>query len=174
MGNRLTFFTHDVLRAYSKSETTSQRPIYVRPPMTLKLPLDKLVRVDRPLYRVFKTVLRLFRTYQNHYEMKLSVLPSIHDLCFLSKNRSMTLNQAKSSHMRGFTCLYFDNAASAGIGIFINQESKMASIFDSKLIMASKDGNNLPFNGAKLCLNEKTYSLLQPDKLKKLQQISET
>lgn len=65
MDSALVFFTHDVSQAYVQSETSTQRPTYVRPPETLKLPYNKLLSVDRSLYGIFEADLHSYQTYHN-------------------------------------------------------------------------------------------------------------
>lgn len=49
MDNSLFFFTRDISQAYLQSETSVQRPIFVRRPSPVTLPEGGILQVDRPL-----------------------------------------------------------------------------------------------------------------------------
>lgn len=81
----LKLFIQDVSQPYVQAETTTQRPIFVRPLFVVDLPENKLFWVDRPLYGLPKSWLHWFHTHHNHHQRRLALRAAIHDACFFLK-----------------------------------------------------------------------------------------
>lgn len=152
MDASLRFFTGDVSQAYVQSETTTRHPIFVRPPVALKLPARSLLRLERPLYGLPEAELHWYRTYHEHQIEKLSLKSATHDPCFLYTMDGMSQNKKSCANSRGFTRLQTDDTASAGNDCFMTQESVMAKRLDCKPTSVLKDGSSIKLNGANIGL----------------------
>lgn len=169
----LTFFTRDVSQAYVQAETSTQRAIFVRPPSTLNLPSDTVLRVNRPLYGIPEAGLHWFQTYHKHHRERLCLTPSIHDPCFLYTNFGMSSDNKRQPKISGFTCLQTDDTASAGNNAFMVNESKMSKRFDCKPAQTLSEGGTITFNGADIGLVNGIYYMSQNEHINRLANINE-
>lgn len=106
MDPELQLITHDVSQAYVQSDTHTQRPIFVRPPVALNFHTDTLLRIDRPLYGIPEAGLHWFRTYHTHHRDKLRLNSSTHDPCFLFTRDGMSHDHRSCKAARGSTCIH--------------------------------------------------------------------
>lgn len=139
MDSDLQFFNPNVSQAYVQSKTSTQRPIFVCRPKGLPIRHHNLLRAEKPLHGISKASIHWYRTSHNHHQRKLSLIPEMHDPCFLyvKNGMSCTLCLVLTSH--GFTCLQTDDTSNAGNNEFMVLKSKVASRFDCKLIKVLQD-----------------------------------
>lgn len=120
----LDLFTRDISQAYVQSDTTVQRPVFVRPPSTLTIPLGTLIKVEFTPYGLPEASVHRFRTYcQNHCD-DLDLTPATHNLCFLYTPHEMSDDTLKAPVTLVFTCLQTDDARNAGNTEFIKAGKK--------------------------------------------------
>lgn len=169
-----TFFTRDVSQAYVQSTTPVQRPIFIRPPTSLKLSKDILFRVKKPLYGLPEAGVHWFKTYHAHFTAKLGMKPAIHDLCFLYKQKSLAIKAESESLVRGITCLQTDDTGNAGNDSFMKMEEVASKQFDCKPATPLKEGERIRFNGAFIGLDNGEYTVTQQEHIQKLNFLSET
>ena len=162
-------FSRDVSQAYLQSETTIQRPIYVRPPPEIGLPEGRLFRVARPLYGIPEAGMHWFSTYHKHHVQALGMTPTAYDPCLLFTPG--LLSNSKSGP-RGVTCLQTDDTANAGNEEFIRLEEANSARFQCKKAEILTADAPLRFNGATIELRRNGDIFMhQAEQISRLQEV---
>lgn len=144
----LAVISRDVSQAYVQSETTLQRPVFVKPPTILKFPDDVLFKVNRPLYGLPEAGNHWFHTYHRYHTQDLQLRPSIYDPCLLYTKGFMAIRPGKESTARGLACIQTDDTVYVGNAKFFEIENKLKERFDSKEIEVLSHNHEIKFNGA--------------------------
>lgn len=76
-------FSTDVTQAYFQSAESLMRGVTLRRPSKLKLNVNKLVQLEKPLYGLFDSEDYLNRTIKSQLISKLGIVPTIADSAFI-------------------------------------------------------------------------------------------
>jgi len=74
---------HPCSQAYVQSNTYLSRDIFIQPPLKLNLQLGTILRVVKPLYGVLEARNHWFKTYYQHYVLKLKMEQLTYNPCLL-------------------------------------------------------------------------------------------
>lgn len=83
----------DVSQAFVQSETSLQRPVFIRLPKILGYPEDILFKVNFPLYGLTKAVNHWFHTNYRYHTQDPNMYYSIYEPCLLYTQQFIAIKQ---------------------------------------------------------------------------------
>lgn len=159
----LDFIMCEVSQSYAQSETPTQVPIFVRPPLILKLGTSPGLRAKRPLCGILKAGLQWFRSHHNHHRQRMSLSGAVHDPCFLYIANGVSYFRQSSSLLLGFISLQADNTAYVGNQPFIAIESSVSKRLDTEKQKFVTEQYGVTFSEAEIRLANREYLISQAD-----------
>lgn len=114
-GNEISFkfFTSDISQAYVQSETSTQRPIFVRPPTTLNIRPDVLLQVRNLFIGIPRAGLHWYQPNQNHHNGKQSLTSAVYEFFFLITKSVISICKWYYVLPRECACLLTDKMQAA-------------------------------------------------------------
>lgn len=137
--------TRDITQAYTQSVTSLERDVYIRPPVELNLPKEKVLKVVKPLYGIPESGLHWYLTYMEHHTDRLGMSRSRADPCLLFRH--------DFDRLSAMVILQVDDSLIAGSQIFLTDEDSASKAFLSK--PRQRIGRKaICFNGLEICEKE--------------------
>ena len=139
----LDIYIWDILQAYTQSTTRLSRNVFIKAPMEMGLKPGSILQVLLPLYGIPEAGTHWFKTYHDHYTIKLHMISSTFDPCLLYND-----------HSTAIIGLQTDDTLIAANNVFmvLEQEELEKAKFLAKPYKALKTNGHLKFNGLTITL----------------------
>ncbi|KAI0996966.1 hypothetical protein K3495_g11217 [Podosphaera aphanis] len=158
----------DISQAYTQSNTSLERNIFVRPVPELGLPSNTLLRIARPLYGIPEAGTHWFNTYQKHHIEKLFMQASTFDSCLLYSKHA-----TKHRRGHGIIGLQTDDTLIVADDEFLLHEKNAIKEagFLHKPLQVLDQQNSLNFNGSILRKIKDAVQITQKKQIDRIQEI---
>ena len=158
-------YLRDISQAYTQSTTAMLRNVYVRAPIEMELPPNRILRVARPLYGIPEAGTHWFQTYHTHHVQKLKMAQSTYDTCFLFSNNK--------ENGFGLIGLQTDDTLILADKTFAARENTELGKagFLAKPCEILTQSHPLKFNGAVIEQHDQSITINQPQQIKRIQPV---